>query len=128
MLSANGILNYKLANILVPQISSITLKKFTVKGSFAFAEEIVHQDDKLYMCSLNDDSSFTNIPLEETSNTCSRLLCNDEDVVEKIKRIKNLLLLTTQESHFIFKGILYKQKYSVVMGLPFGPTIANVFL
>ena len=118
MLSANEILNYKLANILVPQISSITLKKFTVKGSFAFAEEIVHQDDKLYMCSLNDDSSFTNIPLEETSNTCSRLLCNDEDVIEKIKRIKNLLLLATQESHFISKGILYKPKYSVVMGCP----------
>ena len=80
------------------------------------------------MCSLNDDSSFTNIPLEETSNTCLRLLCNDEDVIEKIKRIKNLLLLATQELHFISKGILYKQKYSVVMGLPFGTDIANVFL
>ena len=128
MLSANGILNYKLANILVPQIFSITFNKFTAKGSFAFAEEIVHQDDKLFMCSLNDDSSFTNMSLEETSNTCSRLLCNDEDVIEKIKRIKNLLLLATQELHFISKGILYKQKYSVVMGLPFGTDIANVFL
>ena len=35
--------NYKPAKFSVPKFSSITFNKFTVKDSFAFAEEIVHQ-------------------------------------------------------------------------------------
>ena len=41
---------------------------------------------------------------------------------------KNLLSLATQESYFIFNDVLYKQKDSVAMGSPLGPTMANVFL
>ena len=40
---------------------------------------------------------------------------------------KNLLLLATQESYFIF-NVIYKQKDGIVMGSPLGPTMANVFL
>ena len=49
ILSAIGTPSYKLAKFLVPKLSSITFNEFTVKGSFAFAEEIVHQDSKHYM-------------------------------------------------------------------------------
>ena len=56
---------------LVPKLSSVTFNEFTVKDSFAFAEEIVHQDSKLFMGSLDVDSLFTNIPLEETINICT---------------------------------------------------------
>ena len=41
-----GTPNYKLENFLVPKFSSISLNEFTVKNSFPFAEEIVHQDGK----------------------------------------------------------------------------------
>ena len=37
-----------------------------MKDSFAFAKEIVEQDSNFYMRSLDVDSRFTNIPLEET--------------------------------------------------------------
>ena len=66
MLSAIGTPSYKLTKCLVPKPSSITFNKFTVKDSSAFAERIVHQDGKLFMCSLDVESLFTNIPLEET--------------------------------------------------------------
>ena len=78
------------------------------------------------MGSLDVDSLFTNIPLEETINICT----NYEDVIEGINKseFKNLLPLATQESYFIFNDVLYKQKDGVAMGSPLGPTMANVFL
>ena len=126
ILSAIGTPSYKL----VPKLSSVTFNEFTVKDSFAFAEEIVHQDSKLFMDSLDVDSLFTNIPLEETINICTNLLYNNKDVIEGINKseFKNLLSLATQESYFIFNDVLYKQKYGVAMGSPLGPTMANVFL
>ena len=58
ILSAIGTPSYKLAKFLVPKLSSITFNEFTVKDSFAFAEEIVHQDSKLFMGSLDVDSIY----------------------------------------------------------------------
>ena len=76
-ISSIGTPSYKLAKFLVPKLSSVTFNEFTVKDSFAFAEEIVHQDSKLSMGSLDVDSLFTNIPLEETINICTNLLYNN---------------------------------------------------
>ena len=122
--------SYKLAKFLVPKLSSVTFNEFTVKDSFTFAEEIVHQDSKLFMGSLDVDSLFTNIPLEESINICTSLLYNNEDVLEGINKseFKNLLSLATQESYFLFDDVLYKQNDGVAMELPLGPTMANVFL
>ena len=130
VLSAIGTPSYKLEKILVPKLSSVTFNEFTVKDSFAFAEEIVHQDSNLFMGRLDVDSLFTNIPLEETINICTNLVYNNEDVIEGINKseFKNLLSLATQESYFIFNHVLYKQKDGVAMGSPLGSTMANVFL
>ena len=54
---------YKLAKFLV---KSLTNNAYTVKESFAFVEEIVDQDSKIFMGSLYVDLIFTNIPLEGT--------------------------------------------------------------
>ena len=130
ILSAIGTPSYKLAKFLVPKLSSITFNEFTVKESFGFAEEIVHQDSKLFMVSLDVDSLFTKIALEKIINICINLLYNNEDVIEGISKseFNNLLSLVTQESYFIFNDILYKQKDGVAMGLSLGSTMANVFL
>ena len=130
ILSAIGTSSYKLAQFLVPKLSSITFNEFTVNDFFAFDEEIAHQDSKLFMGSLDVDSLFTNIPLEETINICTNLLYNNEDVMEGINKseFKNLLWLAAQESHFIFNDVFYKQKDGVAMGSPLGPTRVNVFL
>ena len=86
-----------------------------VKDSFAFAEDIVHQDSKLFMGSLDADSLFTNIPLEETINICTNLPYNNEDVIEGINKseFKKLLLLATQESYLVFNDVLYKHRDGV---------------
>ena len=129
-LSAIGAPSYKLAKFLVPKLSSITFTEFTVKDSFAFAEEIVHQDGKIFMGSLDVDSLFTNILLKETINICTNLLYKNVDVIEGINKseFENLLSLATLESYFMFNDIPYKQKDGVTMRSPLGPTMANVFL
>ena len=112
------------------KLSSITFNEFTVKDYFVFTEEIVHQDGKLFMGSLDVDSLFNNIPLKETINICTNLLYNNVDVIEGMNKSEfdKLLSLATQESYFMFNDILYKQKNGVAMGSPLGPTMANVLL
>ena len=68
ILSAIGTLSCKIAKFLVPRMNSITSNEFTVKDTFCFAKEIVEQDSSLVMGSLDGDSLFTNIPLDETIN------------------------------------------------------------
>ena len=117
MIGAPG---FRFAKFLVPKIYSITFNIFTVKDSFAFAEEIVHQDGKLFMDSLDVDSLFTNIPLKETIYIGTNLLYNNVDVIEGKNKseFEKLLSLVTQESYFMFNDILYKQKGNVGMGRP----------
>ena len=112
------------------KLSSITFNEFTVKDSLAFAEEIVHQDGKLFMGILDVDSLFTKIPLKETINICTDLLYKNADVTGGIKKseFENLLYLVTQESYFMFNDILYKQMDGVAMESPLGTTMANVSL
>ena len=130
ILPAVGTPSNKLAKVLVPRISSVTFNEFAVKDSFAFAEEIVHQDGKIFMSSLDVDSLLTNIPVKGTINICTNLLYNNVHAIERINKseFENLLSLANQESYFMFNYILYKQKDSVAMGSLLGPTMANVFL
>ena len=100
ILSAINTPTFKLAKFLVPILKSLTSNEYTVKDSFVFAEEIVEQDSQFFMGSLDVDSLFTNIPLEETIDICA-----------------NLLFLATNKSYFIFNGKLYKQVHGVAMGL-----------
>ena len=66
ILSSIGTPTYKLTKHLVPKLASITANELSVKDSFCFAEEIVNQNSNFIMGSLDVDSLFTNIPLEET--------------------------------------------------------------
>ena len=101
-----------------------------MKDSCTFTEEILNQNGKLFRGSLDVDSFFTNIPLEEIINICTNLLYNNVYIIEGINKseFENLSFLAIQESYFMFNEILYKQKDGVVMRSPVGPTMANVFL
>ena len=108
----------------------MTTNKFTVKDSFHFAEEIVDQQHDLFMGSLDVDSLFTNIPLEETIEICTNELFKESEAVEGLSKteLKELLSLDTKDSHFIFDGTLDKQIDGVAMGSPLGRTLSNAFL
>ena len=62
-----GTPSYKLVKFLVPKLSSVMFNEFTAKVFFAFAKEIVYQDGKIFMGSLDVDSLFSNIPLKRPS-------------------------------------------------------------
>ena len=113
ILSAIGTPTYKLAKYLVPKLASITANEFSVKDSFCFAEEIVNQNSNFIMGSLDVDSLFTNIPLEETINICCDTLFKETDIYEGYSKseFKTLLsLASSKESYFFFNEVLYKHK------------------
>ena len=63
------------------------------------------------MGSLEIDSRFTNIPLDETIHICTKKLFENIGNVEGFtkSKLKQLLCWATDESYFIFNGLLYKQ-------------------
>ena len=61
---------YNLAKFLIPLLEPNTTNMYTVKYSFEFAKEIADQDPGLFMASLDIESLFTNITLEETISVC----------------------------------------------------------
>ena len=62
------------------------------------------------MGSLDVDSLFTNIPLDETIDICVNQLFENTDTVEGFTKSElKQLSLATKESHFIFNGLLYKR-------------------
>ena len=80
ILSAIKTPSYNIAKHLVPILELLTTNKFTIKNSFEFAKEVVEQDYG-FMTSLDVESVFTNIPLEETINiSCDSLFANEAKI------------------------------------------------
>ena len=99
------------------------------KDSFQFAEEICEQDPKLSMGSLDIDSLFTNIPINETVDICVNQLFENTNTFKGFTKSKlKQLCLATEESYSIFNGLLYKQIDGLAMGSALGPLLANTFL
>ena len=109
ILSAIATPSYKHSKFLIPKPSSITFNEFILKDSFAFAEEIAHQDSKLFIGSVDVHLLFTDIPLEKTINICTKLFYDNGDVIEGLNKseFNNLMSLATQESNFIIIDVLY---------------------
>ena len=101
-----------------------------MKNSFDFAEEVFNYDHNLYMASLDIESLFMNIPLEETIKNCVSDLFSNNFYSGKLSRkeLYELLKLETIEPSFIFDNKLHKQIDGVARGSPLGPTRANTFL
>ena len=100
ILSAMNTPPYWLAKYSNPILSPLTTNEFTVKKSLDFAEEVVHYDHNLYMASLDIESSFTNIPLEETNKNCVNYLFSNNFPSGKLcrKGLYELLKLATTKS------------------------------
>ena len=119
-----------MAKYLNPILSPLTTNEFTVKNSFDFAEKVVNYDHNLSMASLDVESVFTRIPLEETIKNCVNDLFSNNFYSGKLSRkdLYDLLKIATPESSFIFDDKLYKQIDGVAMDSPLGSTLANAFL
>ena len=75
------------------------------------------------MVSLDIDSLFTNIPLEETIDICVDNLYNGNENPSNIPKhnFRTLLNIATKETFFMFNNKYYKQVDGVVMRFPLGP-------
>ena len=82
------------------------------------------------MTSLDVESLFTNIPLDETIENCINDLFSNNDTVHNFIKedLKELLQFASYESFFTFDNEYYSQLDGVAMGSPLGPTSANAFL
>ena len=121
---------YKLVKYLVPILEPLITNKYTVKDSFNFASEIVEQDSSSFMGSLDINSLFTNIPLEETTEIRTNNLFKNNEILHGLKEseFKDLLSLAIIESYFVLNNILYKQIVGVAMGSSLRPSLINAFL
>ena len=99
-----------------------------MKDSFEFAKIICEQDAGLFMASLDVDSLFTDVPLEEIIHVCVNELFKSNSIhgLNK-KQITEMLSLTTKESITLFDRAFYTQVDSVAMGSPLIPSLANAF-
>ena len=82
------------------------------------------------MASLDTQSLFANILLDETINICvNRAFQNKRKVKGLLKRhIKQLMTRAVKSFCFVFNHIYCKQFEGVAMGSLLGPTFANLFL
>ena len=130
--SACGTPAYKLAKFLVPLLSKLTMNEYTVSSSHEFVKSLsgIESNENMYMVSYDVESLFTNIPLQETINICLNALFQECSHVIGITRdlFKSLLELSVLNSYFIFNNKFYVQQEGVGMGLPLGPTFANIFM
>ena len=81
------------------------------------------------MASLDVDTLFTNIPLDETIDICVKKLFKTPDTLVKgISKndFRDLLNLATKASSFKFNKF-YIQVDGVAMGSPLGPIMASIF-
>ena len=125
--------SFNLAKYLVPILSPLTTNQYTVENTYKFAEEIQNQDGSsgLIMASFDVENLFTNIPLQETIQIIvHQLFISPTSIVMGLTRdlFTKILDLSVNNSFFLFNDKLYSQVDGLGMGLPLGPTFANIFL
>ena len=130
IISQIGTCTYEIAKFLLPFITPHTTNNYTVKDTFHFVSMLDNKDHRLFMASLDVDSLFTNIPLDETIEIVTNKVYNGVESVNGLLKsdFKRLLSLSTQGTVFYFNGNYYRQKDGVAMGSPLGPALANAFL
>ena len=103
ILSPIKTLSYNLAKIVSSLIEPITKNNFIVKNSFEFSKEICEQNSEYFMASLDVDSLFTNIPLEETIKICCDSLYKNQELLSNINKnqFENLLNSCTLQQLFL---------------------------
>ena len=124
-----GAPTYKLAKFLVPILPPLTSNEFLVHYLFSFADKISSFCPGHFVNSLDIESLFTNIPLNEVIDICTDLFC-DTNTIHNLDHndMRELLTLAAYESFFIFDQIMHRHVNGVAMGSPFGPILANEFL
>ncbi len=130
IISQIGSPTYKIAKFLLSFVQPFTTNEYTIRDTFHFVSMLDGKDHRLVMASLDVESLFTNIPLDETIEIVTNKVFEKKNQVNGLYRtdFKKLLTLSTKGTVFLFNGHYYRQKDGVAMGSPLGPALANAFL
>ncbi len=130
IISQIGSPTYKIAKYLLGFIQPFTTNDYTVKDTFHFVSMLDGKDHRLIMASLDVESLFTNIPLDETIDIVVKKVFHQKSQLNGLSRndFKSLLTLCTKGTVFYYNGNYYRQRDGVAMGSPLGPALANAFL
>ena len=120
----------KWAHFFVSLIKQFTSNGYTVKDSYDFTKDITEQNSKLHMASLDVDSLFGKVPLNETIHVCVKELFKTSQVVSGLNKqsVLEMFSLTKKENIILFEEHYYSQIGGIVMGSLLGPTLTNIFL
>ena len=81
------------------------------------------------MVSFDVESLFTNIPLLESIELAvDYILSGNPNIKLSKDSLKELILVATAQTHFLFQGNYYDQIDGVAMGSPLAPVVANLFM
>ena len=129
-MSTIGKPTYKSAKFLVPILLPLTSNEFSVYDSFSFENEVSSFCPDHLMPSLDVESLFTNISLNDVIVICIDTLLRDTNTIHNLDRndMRELLTLAAIESLFIFDQVMYRQIDGVTMSSSLGPILANAFL
>ena len=124
---------YGIAKFLVPILGPLTTNSYTVENSYSFAKCIVNfkNANSLHMTSFDVENLFTNVPVNETiSIIIDKLFIDASSTVLGMDKtiFKKFLELCVLNTFFLFNNKIYKQIEGLGMGLPLGPTFANIFM
>ena len=75
-------------------LKPLTTNDYTLKDTFEFSRDILNQNPNLFMASLDVDSLFTNIPLDETINIIiEKLFSENETHFYELSRVSCMVII-----------------------------------
>ena len=130
ILSAINTATYGWDKFFVPLLKCFTMNEHTLTDLFELAKDITNQNLNCFMASLDVESLFTNVPLDESIKICIDQLFKYETTVSGPNKNEmfEMLSLTLKESIILFHKKYYSQIDGVAMSSSLGPTLANIFL
>ena len=132
IISNIGTATHKTAKYLCDLLSPLGKSEYTVESTKEFINRIkgTRVPEGYVMISFDVVSLFTNVPLQRTIDIILHKVYTEKKIKTKIPRskMKELLLLCTQEVPFTFNGESYMQVDGVMMGSPLGALFANIFM
>ena len=86
IISAIGTSSYKIAKFLLPILKPYSNNEYSLSDSFKFKQEILNQRANTFMSTMDIESLFTNLPLNETIDICVQLVVEHNELVDGLNR------------------------------------------
>ena len=81
------------------------------------------------MVSFDVVSLFTNVPLEEIIDIIIKIIYDENETNNSIRKreVKEILYLCAKNAHFNLNSKIYVKNEGVAMGSPLDPALTNIF-